>query len=172
MYNEIDTQTDLAQSILCGSTTKLNSTIERWTSICSKTARKQLNYLRYKWKDILKEIFLDEHKREDVVEYRETFLKKMKLLLPYLVKFREDDTRIPKEYLNNYVDNYIVGRPNCRLVIMITHNKRTFSANNSHQKIWTLEKHGIFHPKGRGRGIMILDFLLPWSWFNLFSLPS
>ena len=42
--------------------------------------------------------FLDGHERKDVVEYRETFQKEIKSLLPYLVEFRADGIIIPKEY--------------------------------------------------------------------------
>lgn len=35
--------------------------------------------------------------REDVVEYRETFLEEMKSLLPYFVELSEDGSIIPKE---------------------------------------------------------------------------
>lgn len=92
----------------------------------------------------------------------------MKSLLPYLVEFREDGIMVPKEY----PDDCAVGGPNRRPVIMITHDESTFSANDSRRKIWTLEGHGIFRPKGRGRDIMASDFLLLWSRLNLFSLPS
>ena len=54
---------------------------------------------------------------------------------------------------------------------MITYNKSTFSANDSRQKVWTLDGHGILHPKEKRKRIMVLDFLLPWSRLNLFSLP-
>lgn len=33
----------------------------------------------------------------------------------------------------------------------------------SRRKVWTFEGHGIFRPKGKGRGIMVSDFLLPLS---------
>ena len=34
-------------------------------------------------------------------------------------------------------------------------------------------KHGTFlRPKGKGKGIMVSDFLLPWSRLNLYSLPK
>ena len=35
-------------------------------------------------------MFIDGHKREDVLEYRETFLEEMRLLLPYFVEIFED----------------------------------------------------------------------------------
>ena len=92
----------------------------------------------------------------------------MKLLLPYLVEFREDGTMISKEYPNNCA----VGGPNRQPIIMITHDESTFSAHDSRRKVWTLEGHGILRPKSKGRGIMVSDFLLPWSRLNLFSLPS
>ena len=51
---------------------------------------------------------------------------------------------------------------------MIIYNKSTFLANDSHEKIWILERYKIFQPKRRGKGIMILDFILPLSRLNLF----
>ena len=55
---------------------------------------------------------------------------------------------------------------------MITYDESIFSANNSHQKIWTLENHGIFCSKGKDRGIIVSDFLFSWSRLNLFFLFS
>ena len=103
-----------------------------------------------------------------MVEYRNLFFKEMESLLPYLVEFNNDGTILPKEYPYDCA----IGGPNRQPIIMITHDESTFSANDSRRKIWTLEGHGILRPKGRGRGIMVSDFGLPWSRLNLFSLPS
>ena len=51
----------------------------------------------------------------------------MKLFLPYFVKFEEDDKILPKEFLSDCV----VGGLNRQTIIMITHDKSTFFANNS-----------------------------------------
>ena len=83
----------------------------------------------------------------------------MKSLLPYVVEFKEDGTVLPKQY----PDDCAVGGPNRQSIIMITHDKSAFSVNDSRQKIWTLENHRIFRPKEKSRGIMVSDFLLPWS---------
>lgn len=96
--NEIDTQAELERSILCGSTMCANGTIERGMGIRSRTARKWLNRLGYKWKDVQKGFFFDGYEREDVVEYRRIFLEEMKALLPYIVEFEEDGTILSKEY--------------------------------------------------------------------------
>ena len=91
----------------------------------------------------------------------------MKSLLPYLVEFQDDGTILHKEY----PEGCVVGGPDQRPIIMITHDENTFSANDSQRKAWTLEGREILRPKGRGKGIMISYFLLPWSRLNLFSLP-
>ena len=121
----------------------------------------------YKWKEVQKGVFFDGHEREDVVEYRETFLEEMKALSPYFVEFGEDGSILPKEY----PEDCEVGGSNQRPIIMI-HDESTFSANDGRRKVWTLEGHGILRPKGRGKGIMISDFLLSWSRLNLLSLPQ
>ena len=45
-----------------------------------------------------KRVFFDEHKWEDVREYREIFLEEIKSLLPHFVEFEEDGKILPKEY--------------------------------------------------------------------------
>lgn len=112
----------------------------------------------YKWREVQKGVFFDEHEREDVVEYRETFLS---------VEFSDNGSILPKVY----PDDCAVGGSNRRPIIMITHDESTFSANDGRQKVWTLEGHGILRPKGKGKGIMVSDFLLPWSRLNRLSLP-
>ncbi len=108
----------------------------------------------------------DGHEREDVIEYRETFLNEIKSLLPYFVEFFEDGTMVPKEY----PDDCKVAGPDQRPIIMITHVERTFFANNGRKKAWTLNGQGILRPKGKIKEIMVSDFLLPWSKINLLSL--
>ena len=63
MYKELE------QSILCGNTVQADSTVDRRRGICSRTARKWLNYLRYKWKNLQKGVFFNAHERKNVVEY-------------------------------------------------------------------------------------------------------
>ena len=90
-------------------------------------------------------MFFDGYEREDVVEYRETFLSEMKSFLPYFVEFSDDGSILPKVY----PDNCAVGGSNRRPIIMITHDESTFSANDGRRKVWTLDGHGILRPKGK-----------------------
>lgn len=53
--------------------------------------------------------------------------RRKKLLLPYFIKFEEDDRILHKKYS----DNYIIKGPDWQPIIMITYNKSIFFANNS-----------------------------------------
>lgn len=94
--------------------------------ICSHTARTWLNKLGYKYKDVRKDVFIDGHERPDVVENRVNFLKVMEDLKPYMVEFEEDGTMKPKVY----PDDCVVEGLNQRLVIVITYDEYTFTAND------------------------------------------
>lgn len=75
-------------------------------------------------------MFLDGHKRKNVVEYRKLFLDKLKSLLPYLMEFSKDRSMLPQEY----PDDYIIDGPDQRPIIIIIYNESTFFANNGYQK--------------------------------------
>lgn len=138
------------------------------TIIWPQTARLWLNKLGYRYTDIKKGIFLDGHEREDVVKDRGEFLKKMEMLSPYMVEFREDTSMIPKEYPSDCA----IDGPNRRSCILITHDESIFSANDGNHQGWVKEEHAFLRPKSRGKGIRISDFLLPWKRLNLFYLEK
>lgn len=91
-----------------------------------------------------------------MVEYQKIFLEERKILLPYFVKFKEDNTILLKEYL----ENCTVGDSNQWTIIMITYDKNIFSINNNCQKVLTFERHRILCPKKKERGIIVSDFFL------------
>jgi hypothetical protein len=137
-------------------------------AITSRTARRWLIILGFTWKDIKKGVFFDGHEREDVVEYRTQFLQAMEEMLPYMVEFNEDGTMKEKQY----PEDCSVGGPNRRPIIMITHDESIFSAHDGRHQAWISERGMLIHPKGKGKGIMVSDFLLPWSRLNLSSLSK
>lgn len=61
-----------------------------------------------------------------MLEYKKTFLGKMKALLFYFVKFNKDRSILSKDYFKDYA----VSRPNERIFIMITNYQSTFLVNN------------------------------------------
>lgn len=76
-----------------------------------------------------------------MVEYRKTFLNKMKLLLPYFVEFSNNRSILPKIYPENCVVDGLNRRP----IILIIYNESIFSVNDDQQKVWSLNGHGILH---------------------------
>ena len=89
---------------------------------------KWLNCLGYKWKEVQKGVFFDRHKRENMVEYRETFLIKMKSLLIYFEEFSENGLILPKAYPNDYKIKESDRKP----IIIITYDENIFFSNNGY----------------------------------------
>jgi hypothetical protein len=136
--------------------------------ITSRQARKWLNKFGFRWREVRKNVFIDGHEREDVVKYRKSFLATIQGLLPYMVEFNEDGTMKSKEY----PEDCRIGGQNRRPIIFITHDESIFSANDGRRQAWITENGCFLRPKGKGQGIMISDFLLPWARLNLLSLPK
>ena len=120
------------------------------------TARTWLNKLGYQYTDIKKGFFLNEHKRPDMIVYQAQFLKKLETLSLYLIEFRDGGSIEEKIYPSDYT----VHSSNKRPAILIIYDKSTFLANNGWHQAW-LKKGNIFlRSKGRGKGIMVSNFLL------------
>ena len=92
------------------------------------------------YKEVRKEVFIDSHKWPDIVEDWNRFLTKIEELKSYIVEFNEDGVMKAKDYP---VDCKVEGKE-CRLIIVITHDECTFSANNKVQKAWTRRRRHIF----------------------------
>lgn len=102
------------------------------------------------------------------MEYCNQFLREVEAIKLYLVEFEEDGSMKSKIYL----ENCAVGGLNWRPIIFITYDKSTFNANDSRRQVWQEKNHSILQPKGRGKGMMVSDFLLFWSQLNLLSLSN
>lgn len=87
--------------------------------------------LKYVYKNISKNVFIDKHKQLDVVKDHINFLKKMEELKPYIVEFYNNGIIKPKVYPYDYV----VGNKICKSIIIITHDEYIFFANNGVQKV-------------------------------------
>lgn len=74
--------------------------------IKSYMAKNWFYQLGFEYKDIKKDVFVDRHKRRNVVKDHERFLKIMGELKSYIVGFNEDDIMKNKKYLLDCV----VGR--------------------------------------------------------------
>lgn len=82
------------------------------------------------------------------------------------MEFRDDGFMKEKTYPSDCAVNSL----NKRSVIHITHNESTFLANDGQYQAWLKKGDAFLRPKGRGKDIMVSDFLLPWKQLNLFHL--
>lgn len=87
--------------------------------------------LRYRYKDVCKDMLIDKHEQPDVIGDYKVFLNKIEELKSYIVEFNKSDVIEPKIYLIDY----IIEDNNWQPIIIITYNKYTFSANNRIQKV-------------------------------------
>ena len=92
----MNTPEELEKSILSGGTIRSDRSIDKQARICSKTVCQWFNHLGYKWKEVQKGVFFNRYEREDVLEYRKTFLNKMKLLLLYFLESSDNRSMLPK----------------------------------------------------------------------------
>lgn len=70
--------------------------------IQSRIAQYWLRKLRYEYKDVCKNVFVDGHKRSDVIEDGKNFLQKMKEIKSYIVEFEENGAIKSQIYLSDY----------------------------------------------------------------------
>ena len=138
------------------------------SGIRSRTARKWLNKLGFKWREVKRGVFFDGHERKDVVADRVRFVEQMKKDEPYLVDFDSFGNILDKAY----PEDCEVGGFQRRPLILITHDESTFSANDAKRYAWLEESDTFLRPKGKGQGIMVSDFLLPWGRLTMNHLST
>ena len=134
-------------------------TIRRRKGIRARVARRWLHRLGFNWREVGKGVFKDGHERPDVVKYRKEFLGYLDSLKPYLVEFDENGDIKEKEY----PPGCFPGSPTMKPIIMVTHDESVFHANDGRKYVWMKDDENPLRSKGKGRGIMVSDFLLPCS---------
>ena len=118
-------------------------------SISSRTARTWLQKLGLNYGRVGKGIYKDGHEREDVKKYRqEVFAPSFCAHLKNSVQFDEDgNMKFPEN----------VQQP----IVFVTHDEAYFNANDATSFTWGNEDLQPIRPKGRGKGIMVSEFLTP-----------
>ena len=111
---------------------------------------------------------MDGQERQDVVGYREGFIKRLEELWPYIVEFDNDGTIVNKVYR----EGCNKGGRDQQQIILVTYDESTFSRNDGRRHAWTGPSRQFLRPKGRGQGIMVSDFLLPWCRLSTESLTE
>jgi hypothetical protein len=121
-------------------------------TIHTETARKWM--LKKKWNYGIRKkgVYVDGHEREDVVIYRENFLKEMDTLEESMIMY-DDDTLEP-------IQNPEIESNKQKRYILVTHDESCFHANDEKKYGWAPKGEQPLRRKGLGKGIMVSEFLL------------
>ena len=131
-----------------------NSTLEAGAPrrISVEVARRWLHEMGFKVRRITKGIYYDGHERADVVEDRKTFLKEVSAL-GFL-----HASNAPNEEAASLLEGVSLN-PNWNNTIFWFHDESTFNSNDDQTTMWKDDTMQIIKPKGRGAGLMVLDFI-------------
>ena len=125
----------------------------RKTSV--ETARQWMHELGFAVLSASKGAYYDGHERDDVVQYRKGFLKRM-IEVGYL---HPDQAPTPDAQRAFPSD---VPLPSCEVrekTVIIFHDESTFNANDDQTTQWGVKGEGMLRPKSKGSGIMVSDFI-------------
>ena len=102
--------------------------------------------------------YTDSHEREDVVKYRKTYLNKMTFL---------ESTHKPPPTCDDGIPSWHSGKETAaRKVVFIYHDKTIFFTNDAPSQGWHDDMGSRqLRPKGRGKGLMISDFVEEYNGF-------
>ena len=123
--------------------------------ISVETARKWMHELGFEVVTKKKGTFVDGHEREDVVEYRKTFLRKMAAL-----GFLNEGNAPTEEARKALPTDLDPPRPEVMSkTVFIFHDETTFQANDDQPTLWASKGTNVMRPKSKGSGIMVSDFI-------------
>ena len=99
--------------------------------------------------------FVDGHERQDVVEYRKKFLRRL-VGLGFL-----NSENSPTEAAKEALPGDLVCPPEDVLqkTVVFFHDESTFQSNDDQQTFWVTKGTHVMKPKGRGAGILVSDFI-------------
>jgi hypothetical protein len=97
-------------------------------------------------------LFFDGHEREEHVEYRNEWSKR-------IMEYREYSETYSYEDVSIVVPPTLP--PNVKQHVFVTHDESTFYANDHQQYAWLEESESFILPKSQGRSIMISEFHCP-----------
>ena len=115
------------------------------------TAIKWLHHLGFQPQSHKKSIYIDGHERDDEVEYRKLYLRKLEIL---------SSTHLPPPACEDGLTAIQTGNPSAAThLVLIFHDESSFHANEGQSVMWDEEGRVPIRPKSQGRGLMVSDFV-------------
>ena len=123
--------------------------------ISMESGRKWMHELGFEVVSKKKGTFVDGHEREDIVEYRIKFLRRM-VCLGFL-----NPDNAPTEEAKIALPSDLHAPPTevIEKTIVLFHDETTFQANQDQPTLWAEKGTNVMRPKSRGSGIMVSDFI-------------
>ena len=134
-----------------------NSTLEPGypRSISVETGRRWLHELGFEIITPRKGIFIDGHERQDVVDYRKQFLRRMVKI--GFIHFTNAPTENAQQAIPTDIDPPTAERRSKTVVFF--HDESTFNSNEDQSLKWGLKGEKIMKQKSKGAGIMVSDYI-------------
>lgn len=123
--------------------------------ISVETGRKWMHHMGFEVTAKKKGTYVDGHEREDVVQYRATFLRRM-VALGFLSSSNAPTDEAKKALP---LDLRAPAPEVVEKTIVIFHDETTFQANDDQPTLWAEKGTTVMRPKSKGSGIMVSDFI-------------
>ena len=126
-----------------------------------RTAVKWLHNLGFRPQSLKKSIYIDGHERDDVIEYRKLYLRKLDIL---------SSTHLPPPSCEDGLTAVQTGIPSAtKGLVLIFHDESSFHANEGQSIMWAEEGRVPIRPNNQGRGLMVSDFVTEYDGLLEFS---
>lgn len=121
------------------------------------TGKRWLHLLGFSPMSHKKGVYFDGHEHLDIVEYRRLFLRKLDIL--HL-------THLPPPLCDDGLVSHDLGCTTARRkLVVICHDESIFHSNEDQGWQWAEKGKVVIKPKGKGRGLMVSDFIDEYSGF-------
>ncbi len=122
------------------------------------TARRWLRREGFRYTAYTKDLYLDGHDRQDVLDYRQkVYIPRIQSFRPKLISY--ENGKVDKQHLPT------LDKPQNH--ILLFHDECAFTANDGQKSAWVLNKSFDLRKKGAGRGIHRSDFICaPFGWMR------
>ena len=123
--------------------------------IALETGRKWMQNLGFEVVIKRKGTYVDGHERDDFVEYRKSFLRKV-VGLGFL-----NESNAPTDDAKKAIPTDL-DPPQAATIektVLIFHDEATFQAYDDQLTFWASKENNVVRPKSKGSGIMVSDFI-------------
>jgi len=129
-----------------------SSKVAKKTKISERTCSRYLHEWGFSFSAHTKNVYMDGHEREDVVEYRNVWV-------PRMLEFEKRMQLFEGEEMGQVQEPLL--EPEERRMVQITHDECAFHAHDGKKSLWLQDEEQVLRKKGEGRALMVSGFVCP-----------